>query len=146
LPIKLRGDIAKGEIFGIVIGEELKMNKIPFFLVVVILVTGCVPVLLGAGVATGYAISSDAAIGNVQSDYRTLWDQCLSKLTILEAEILTSDQSRGLIQGKIGEYNISVKIKNINDQTQRLKVSARKYLMPKPQYAQKIFFNIIEDI
>ncbi len=122
------------------------MKKIIVLILSAVVISGCIPVLIGAGVVTGYAISSDAAIGNVKIDYRTLWDICLAKLESLEAEVLQSDQSQGLIKARIGEHSISVKIKNISLGTQRLKVSARIYLMPKPQFAQKIFYKIIEDI
>jgi uncharacterized protein DUF3568 len=121
------------------------MKKIIVLISMLVALNGCIPVLIGAGVVTGYAVSSDAAIGNVKMDYRGLWDVCLAKLENLEAEIVQSDQSKGLIKARIGEYNISVKINNINLDTQRLKVSARRTFMPKPQYAQKVFLKIIED-
>lgn len=106
---------------------------------------GCVPLLIGtAGAVTGYALSSDSAIGNVKASYRSLWDICLDALRKLEAEIVQSDESQGLIKARLSEHDVSIKIKNIDSDTQRLKISARKLLLPKPQFAQKIFFTIVE--
>jgi len=107
---------------------------------------GCVPLLVGAGAVTGYVLSSDSAIGSVKTEYRTLWDVCLNKLHSLEAEIVQSDESQGLIKARISEHDVTVKIKNVSSDIQRLKVAARKFLLPKPQFAQKIFFSIVEGL
>ncbi|MBN3039857.1 MAG: lipoprotein [Candidatus Omnitrophica bacterium] len=122
------------------------MKKSIFIILAALLVSGCVPVLIGAGLLTGYTLSSDSAIGNVKTEYRELWDICLEKLEVLESEVLVSDESQGLLKARISDYDVNIKIKNISNDTQRLKVSARKLLLPKPQFAQKIFFKIIEDL
>ncbi len=122
------------------------MKRLVAFVFSFILLSGCVPVLIGAGVVTGYALSGDSAIGNVKAEYRILWDLSLDKLESMEAELLDSDESRGLIKARVAENDVTIRIKNINFETQRLKVSARKYLLPKPQFAQKLFLQIIEDL
>lgn len=113
--------------------------------VCMLFLTGCVPLIIGtAGVITGYALSSDSATGNIKTTYRTLWDLSHSELRKLEAEIVQSDESQGIIRARLSEHDVTVRIKNITTDTQRLKVSARRLLLPKPQFAQKIFFTIVE--
>jgi len=99
----------------------------------------------GAGVAAGYAFSNDSAIGNVKEEYRILWDLCMDKLESMDAEIHVSNESKGIVKALISENNVSIKIDTINAKTQRLKVSARRYFLPKAQFAQKVFFKVIED-
>jgi len=61
-----------------------------------VLVVGCIPVLIGAGIVTGYSLSNSTASGNVNVEYRVLWDICLDKLESMEAEILVSNESKGV--------------------------------------------------
>jgi hypothetical protein len=107
---------------------------------------GCVPVLVGAGVVTGYSLSNDSATGNVSSDYRNLWDITMEKVKSMEAEIIEAKESRGIIKARISDHAVAIKITTIDAQTQRLKVSARRYLLPKPQFAQKVFLKIIGEL
>lgn len=109
-------------------------------------INGCVPILVGTGVVAGYTLSNDSAIGEVKCDYRTLWDVTTDKLHSLKAEILTSNESKGLIKAKVTDNDVTIKIDTISQSMQRLKISARKYLMPKPQFAQKIFVKIAQDL
>ena len=122
------------------------MKKIIVLILGLSLTAGCIPVLIGAGVVTGYSLSNATASGNVKVEYRVLWDLCLDKLETMEAEILVSNESRGVIKAKLSEHKIALKIDSISVDTQRLKVSARQLLMPKAQFAQQIFLKIISDL
>jgi len=122
------------------------MKRIIGLIVGLLLITGCIPILIGAGVVTGYSLSNAAASGNVNVEYRVLWDMCLDKLETMEAEILVSNESKGVIRAKLSEHSIAVKINSISMDTQRLRVSARQLLMPKAQFAQKIFLKLISDL
>ncbi|MFH1519556.1 MAG: hypothetical protein ABIE75_03190 [Candidatus Omnitrophota bacterium] len=108
-----------------------------------LLIAGCLPVIIGAGVVTGYSLSNASASGNVKAEYRVLWDLCLDVLTTMEAEILYSNESRGLIKAKLSEHSITVKVNSVGTDSQRLKVTARQYFMPKTQFAQKIFLKLV---
>ena len=122
------------------------MKKIIGLILGLVLVVGCIPVLIGAGIVTGYSLSNATASGNVNVEYRVLWDICLDKLESMEAEILVSNESKGVIKANLSEHGIAVKISSISTDTQRLKVSARQLLMPKAQFAQKIFLKLISDL
>lgn len=121
------------------------MRKITFLALGCLMVGGCIPLMIGAGVLTGYALSGDSASGNVKSGYRTVWDACLDTLEEMEAEIVTANESKGLIRANISEYNLTVRINMISHNDQRLKVSARRYLLPKPHFAQKVFLGIMDN-
>jgi hypothetical protein len=124
-------------------------KKIAYVLLAAFLLCGlnaCVPILVGTGVVAGYTLSNDSAIGDVKCDYRTLWDVTMDKLQNLKAEVLSSDESKGLIKAKVSDNDITIKINVVTPTMQKLKISARKYLLPKPQVAQKIFVKIVQDL
>ncbi len=122
------------------------MKRIFLSICVLLLTAGCIPVMIGAGVAAGYTLSGDSAIGNINSQYRVLWDICSEQLEAMEAEIIVSNESKGVIKARISENDVTVSINTINSETQRLKVSARRFLLPKPQFAQKVFQKIVQDL
>lgn len=108
---------------------------------------GCVPVLVGAGVATGYMVSNDSAAGNVTASYRDVWDITLDVLNAQEAEVISAVESRGMIKALLADdVGVTVKITTVDPDTQRVKVSARKCYLPKPEFAQKVFFKIINEL
>ena len=121
------------------------MKKIIGLILSLLLIVGCIPVLIGGALVTGYSLSNATASGNVKVEYRVLWDLCLDRLETMEAEILVSNESKGIIKAKLSEHKIALKISSISRDTQRLKISARQLLMPKAQFAQKIFLKIISD-
>lgn len=122
------------------------MKRIALFISGLLLMAGCVPALIAAGVVTGYSIGNDSSSGNVKAEYRILWDICLDKLEVLEAELLIVNESKGMIKAKLSEHSLVIKINTISPESQRLRVSARKNFLPKPQLAQKVFFKIVEDL
>ena len=128
-------------------GAPLMVKIIPA-LVASLLLTGCVPVLIGAGVVTGYVLSNDAVSGTVNIMYRDLWDLCIEQLETQGAEIYEATESAGVIKSRIGDINVAVKITTVSEGVQRLKISARKFvnLVPKPYVAQDIFFNITKEL
>lgn len=122
------------------------MKKIIFLIYGLMLLSGCIPVLIAGGLVVGYTLSADSAAGNVKSEYRELWDVSVERLEDMDAEIIQANESKGIIKAKISDNSLTLEIDTINSLTQRLKVSARRYLLPRPQYAQQIFFKIVEDL
>lgn len=116
-------------------------------ILILFLFNGCVPLIVGgAGVVTGFAISNDSARGNVKCEYRQLWDICTEKMESMDAETLLINPSKGMIKCRVSDYSVTIRIDTLTANTQKLKISARKTLMPKPQFAQKIFLEITDEI
>lgn len=123
------------------------MQSLKLLLIGSLFISGCVaPILVVAGAVTGYSLSNDSATGNVKSDYRVLWDVCLDRLQSMEAEVLVVNESRGLIKSRISGHSVTVRINTVTTDNQRLRISARRNYLPKPQFAQKVFLKIIEDL
>ncbi len=126
----------------------MKRNALIVLCIILIISTGCVPVLIGgAGIVTGYMMSNDSAIGDVRVSYRELWDISIEVLQNSDKiEIIETNESKGRIKIKMDGVDLTVKINTLDSENQQLKVSARKYMLPKPKYAQKIFFNIVKEL
>lgn len=122
------------------------MKKISFAILGLVLMAGCVPAIIAGGLVVGYSLSSDSASGNVKAEYRELWDICLERLATMDAELISANESKGIIKAKISDNSLTLRIDTINSMTQRLRVSSRRYLLPRPQYAQQVFFKIVEDL
>jgi len=126
--------------------RKLKEKIIFFAVTISFFFSGCVPVLIGAGVAGGYALGADSATGRISSGYPELWDLCVEVLKEKEAEFLNMNQSRGRIKAVVREHSVTIRIDSITSSTQRLKVAARRYFMPRPKFAQEIFLDIIDEL
>jgi hypothetical protein len=115
-------------------------------LIGLILITGCaVPLLTEKTIVSNIAVGSSSIRGSIKSEYRVLWDLCMSKLEAAEAEEINVNESKGIIKTHIANISLKIKIDSIDFQTQRLKISASKYLLSKPEFAQKIFFEIADE-
>ena len=110
------------------------------------LLAGCVPILVVGSLVTGYGLSNDSAVGRINIGYHDLWVSCLDKLEALHAGTIVGKESDGLIKAKMADVDITIRIDSLSNDVQRLKVSARKYLVPKPHIAQDVFFKITKDL
>ena len=124
----------------------VKKLKLLCFIIGLFVVSGCVPVILGAGVVTGYVLSNDSAMGNINVSYHDLWVACKDILDTERADIIDAKESSGVIKAKISDVNLALKIDSLSDDVQRLKISVRKYLVPKPYIAQDIFAKIAKSL
>lgn len=113
------------------------------FLSCSLFLAGCVPVLIGTGVVAGYTLSNAAAIGNLDIEYRDAWDIVTETLDEMNAECILSNESKGIVKSTINGYYVVASLNTLAPKVQRLKISARKSMLPKPHFAQKIFQNIL---
>lgn len=108
--------------------------------------TGCIPALIGTGVVAGYSLSNDSAVGTVRISYRKLWDIALSQVEYMRGEKVDADESKGTIKADINGYEVVIRIDTLTNNDQRLRVKARKFMLPKPEFAQNIFVKIIRGL
>lgn len=125
---------------------NLKKKVLCFLISCSLFFSGCVPALIGAGALGGYALSTDTASGRVSVSYRRLWDLCIDVLKENDAEFLVTNEARGHIKALVYEHSVTVRIDSITQNSQRLRVAARRYFLPRPQFAQEIFFEIVEHL
>lgn len=122
-------------------------NSLIFFIGVLILVflfSGCIYVLVGSVSALGgYAISRDTIQGEIDRTYSRLWDSSIKVLEIM-GSIKTEDKSKGVIEAKVDDSEVKIKIEELTPKTIRFRVTARKYLFPDMRLAQKIYIKVVE--
>ncbi len=117
------------------------------FLVVLMLIfslstSGCVYVIAGGlGALGGYAISPDTVEGDEEVDYDTLWDSAVEVVGIMGL-IQTKDYKLGNIEAKINGASVIIDIAQISSSEVRMRVKARKNMLPNIKIAQDVFVKI----
>ena len=106
--------------------------------------SGCIFLVAGTVTALGgYDISQDTIQGETDKTFSLAWKNSLETLNHY-GTVSTEDQQKGIIQAKIESSSVKVSIEELTVKTVRLRVSARKLLMPNIKLAQKIYVRIIE--
>lgn len=126
------------------------MKKIIFlttvFYFLFIIFEGCVPVLLGTGVVTGYLTTKDSVSGNIEASFDRVWEVSLSVVSN-KAEVLDKNRAGGIIKAKRGKDEIVVKIRELTEHTCSLTVTCRKsVVLANLKLAQDIFTKIIRNL
>lgn len=107
--------------------------------------SGCVWVLLGVGAVGGYAFSKDTIAGELDKDYDSIWTAA-EKVSAIMGTVKNKDRTKGFIDVDVDKSKVSINIERLTPETLRLKVTARKLLMPNISLAQKIFVKINQQI
>ena len=108
---------------------------------------GCVaPLLLvGAGAVGGYAVSRDTFEGTTSKSLDELWDASL-KIAGIMGSVDDNDRKRGEINAHINGAAVHITIIPINVATSRLRVKARKNLLPAVSIAQDFYTKVINQL
>lgn len=106
--------------------------------------TGCAVLLIGAGAAGGYAVSRDSVkneldvpAGQVYSTSRAV----LGELGFVTEE----DESKGLLQATVRGVNVTVRIRPVSEKLVEFKVKARnKLFIPKLDTAMAVYNHVMD--
>ncbi len=121
------------------------MRKFPVVLIGLVLSTfflsGCVAIILGAGVAGGIAISQDTVRLQYDTNFENAWQTthiALDKMGIISAE----DKKAGKIEATIQESHVVARVIPVVSTAMRIEVKARKNMLPNIDLASKIINDI----
>jgi len=104
--------------------------------------SGCAALLLGTGVAGGYAISKDSIKNHFDRSPNELYR--ISRDVIGQMGLVTSeDHRRHRIEAEVEGVNVTITVTPVSEQTTELKVRARKLLLPKIDVAQAVYNRIL---
>ena len=108
--------------------------------------SGCAVLLLGAGVAGGYAISKDSVRNVFDLPMDAVYARSLHVAKDMGLVTL-EDRSHGQIKAKIQDVNISITVKPLTKRTVQLIVRGRNnFGMPQVDVAQEVYNKIIEQL
>ena len=106
--------------------------------------SGCPVLLLGAGVAGGYAISEDSVRNQFEMTKPDLYAR--SRAVAQELGLITAEDSRGgIIRAKVQDANVTITVKTLTRRSTELKVKARNgFMMPEVDVAQAVYNKIVD--
>jgi len=106
--------------------------------------SGCAAALIGAGAAGGYAISKDSVTDHFDKSKDRVFRSSLAVAKEM-GRVTLEDSKNGIIKTKVGEFDVTITVKQITDKTTELVVRARnKFKMPKVDVAQDVYTEIEE--
>jgi hypothetical protein len=106
--------------------------------------SGCAALLVGAGAAGGYAIGKDSIKNHFDLPMSHVYQ--VSREVIGEVGLVTlEDEQRGLIKASVEGTNVTLTVKRVSEKAVELKVKARsKFLIPRIDTAQTVYNRIIQ--
>ncbi|MEW6009568.1 MAG: hypothetical protein AB1629_08045 [Candidatus Omnitrophota bacterium] len=110
------------------------------------LLSGCVPLIIGGvGVLGGYAISKDTIAAETEKKAEDIWQASKDVVSIMGI-VKNIDEDAKILEANVYGSSVVVRIERLTDVTNRLRVKARKLLMPNIGLAQKIFVKIMQKL
>jgi len=97
--------------------------------------------VLPVGIAATFA-GKDSALQEFASSFEKVYDACLAVLS--RKGRVSEDKAAGVISGEADSAWVIVKISKKTAKTTEVVVSARKYLLPKPEIAGGVLYEIAE--
>ncbi len=114
---------------------------LPIVLLGMLLSSGCVALLVGAGVAGGIAVSQDKVQLQVDTSYEHAFKVVHTTLERMGI-INTEDQKGGNIEATIQESHVIARITSVTAKSVRIEIKARKNFLPNMDLANKIINDI----
>lgn len=113
-------------------------------LVICLFTSGCVPLIIGGvGVLGGYAISRDTIAAESSRSIEDIWKAAKDVLPVMGI-IKSSNEDTKTIEANIYSSVVIVRVEKLTEATSRLRVKARKFMMPNIGLAEKIFVKIMQ--
>ena len=104
------------------------------------LFSSCTALLIGG--AIGYEISSDSVKADVDTSYDRAYDASLETIRAMGG-LSIDKKTEGWVKSDLNNYNVAVHLEKLTEKTVRITISARKYALPKPQYARDVLVKIL---
>lgn len=107
--------------------------------------SGCFYLVVGGvGALGGYAISPDTVEGNVEGrNSQDMWQAAVQVVSIMGI-IQEKNEISGVVIAKIEGTQVTVSVSEPITDTVKLRVKARKGMMPKVKLAQDIYTKIVQ--
>jgi hypothetical protein len=104
--------------------------------------SGCILLLAGGAATGGYALSKDSAEGILDYSYDRTWDS-MYQVFKQDGIIKLQDKTHGRLEALVGGIDMKVQVDRIGKDSTRLKIEARKNLLPKAKQAEDEFVKVM---
>jgi len=126
--------------------SQVKKTKNIFLLFAVctfcLFASGCIYVIAGGvGALGGYAISPDTVEGESTTSYDTAWDSAIEVLGIM-GTVTSKDYKQGTIVATVDGSKVTMDVSQVSSDEVRLRIKARKNMLPNIKIAQDIFVKV----
>ncbi len=116
-------------------------------LLVLPLVCGCVPLIIGAaaGGLGAYAVSKDTVQGDSDKNFDLLWESATSvakQYGVVQQENIQT----GYIELTVDSSKVWIRLIHLTQATTRIRISARKFHFPNIELAQDLFVKIVSGV
>lgn len=96
--------------------------------------------------ATAFTLlGKDSAQQILDCDFKRLYQISL-KVMSRAGKVNRQDDSGGLIQAEVGGVNITLRLEKVSANETKITVSARKFMLPKPETANGIVYQVREEL
>ena len=93
------------------------------------------------GVVLGVIVAKDDVIQDFSKGYAQAFDAC-EQFIKERGQLVKSDRSKGSIEGKLEGTDVKIKVEKLSWFKTRITVSARKFMMPKREFAGGVLYQI----
>lgn len=94
-----------------------------------------------AGGVAGYEVTQDSVQGHFDTSFEEAYQVSLKVMQSL-GKTNVQDEKGGWIKTDIDNHVVALHIEKLTERTVQITVSARKYTLPKPQFARNILDKI----
>ena len=102
---------------------------------------GCAPVLVAAGAGVGYAVSRDSVTLDMDHPQDRVWTAIVEE-THDTGKIKREDANRQRMDLRVDGTDVVITLQPLTPSTVRVSVRARRFLLPRPEMAQRVAFGI----
>lgn len=104
---------------------------------------GCAAVLIGTGVAGAIVVSKDEVSTYIDSDMHSVWARSFEVLKEM-GSITDTDKKAGVIKALVNDSKVICIMEEVTNKTVKLRVKARKNLLPNTGLAHTIATKILK--
>ena len=124
----------------------LRMLRAGWLGLLLMMQTGCAAVLVGAGAASGYALSRDSIRNTFEMSQAQVFDA--SRAAFGEMGFVSvEDPTRGLLKGVVEGATVTVTVKPVTERAVELKVKARNRLwFPRLETAERVYNRTLKHL
>jgi hypothetical protein len=131
------------KLVGLVMFEALKPTAIQsagMYAATTLLGVGFLP-----GLAIGVAIANDKAVSELPHSMDQVYQQILKMVQRL-GKVKSTDNSAGKIYAKVYDCDITIEVQSQGWNQSKIMIKARKYLLPKPEIAAGLMYQLKEEL